>query len=70
MDERAELPSNPNDDGSKDILAATIFIISLATITVLARLYVRVFVIRNTGWDVRCRRLLFPRSLLFREFVS
>jgi hypothetical protein len=62
MDERAELPSNPNEDGSKDILGATIFIISLATLTVLARLYVRVSVIRNTGWDVG---LPFPRSLLF-----
>ncbi|EEU42063.1 uncharacterized protein NECHADRAFT_105529 [Fusarium vanettenii 77-13-4] len=45
------VPSNPKENGVKDILAATVFIISLSTITVLARLYVRLLVIRNTGWD-------------------
>ncbi|KAJ4156679.1 hypothetical protein NW754_008320 [Fusarium falciforme] len=44
-------PSNPKENGVKDILAATVFIITLSTITVLARLYVRLLVIRNTGWD-------------------
>ncbi|KAK7432545.1 hypothetical protein QQZ08_000752 [Neonectria magnoliae] len=53
MDARAatELPSNPDENGATSILAATIFIISLATITVLARLWVRISIIRNTGWD-------------------
>ncbi|KAL5584033.1 hypothetical protein FOVSG1_015384 [Fusarium oxysporum f. sp. vasinfectum] len=51
MDTKVELPSNPNENGATDILAATALIIALSTIVVLARLYVRIFVIRNTGWD-------------------
>ncbi|KAJ4329048.1 hypothetical protein N0V84_000399 [Fusarium piperis] len=46
-----DLPSNPKENGAKDIIVATVFIITLSTITVLARLYVRLLVIRNTGWD-------------------
>lgn len=48
----ANLPSNPDENGASDILGSTVFIVSLATIVVLARLYVRVFIIRGTGWDV------------------
>jgi hypothetical protein len=51
------VPSNPKENGVKDILAATVFIITLSTITVLARLYVRLLVIRNTGWDVSLQPL-------------
>ncbi|KAJ9419488.1 hypothetical protein FOXG_16067 [Fusarium oxysporum f. sp. lycopersici 4287] len=51
MDTKFELPSNPNENGAANMLTATVFIITLSTIAVLARLYVRVFVIRNTGWD-------------------
>ncbi|EXK27053.1 hypothetical protein FOMG_16491 [Fusarium oxysporum f. sp. melonis 26406] len=47
----APILSNPNGDATPDILAATVLIVCLATITVLARLYVRLLVIRNTGWD-------------------
>ncbi|KAM5356485.1 hypothetical protein ACJ41O_003131 [Fusarium nematophilum] len=47
----SQLPSNPDENGATDMLIATVLIVSLATITVLARLYVRVFIIRNTGWD-------------------
>lgn len=55
MDTKFELPSNPNENGAANMLTATVFIITLSTIAVLARLYVRVFVIRNTGWDVGLR---------------
>lgn len=54
MDARADvvvLPSNPDEDGATGILAATTFVVSLATVTVIARLYVRFLIIRNTGWD-------------------
>ncbi|RGP65855.1 hypothetical protein FSPOR_7116 [Fusarium sporotrichioides] len=47
----ANLPSNPDEDGAAAILGSTLFIVTLATIVVLARLYVRVFIIRGTGWD-------------------
>lgn len=55
MDARADvvLPSNPDENGATAILAATTFVVCLATITVIARLYVRFRIIRNTGWDVR-----------------
>ncbi|KAF4451842.1 hypothetical protein F53441_5161 [Fusarium austroafricanum] len=51
MDPNIQLPSNPDENGAVDILASTAFVISLATIVVLARVYVRVFMIRNLGWD-------------------
>ncbi|KAJ4263102.1 hypothetical protein NW762_006720 [Fusarium torreyae] len=51
MDSKVELPSNPDENEAPSILAATVLIISISTIVVLARLYVRVFIIRNTGWD-------------------
>lgn len=48
----ANIPSNPNENGAADILGSTLFVVCLATVVVLARLYVRVFIIRGTGWDV------------------
>ncbi|KAH7117503.1 hypothetical protein EDB81DRAFT_818667 [Dactylonectria macrodidyma] len=45
------LPSNPDENRGPDILAATLLVTTLATITMIARSYVRLFVIRNTGWD-------------------
>lgn len=45
-------PSNPDEDESGQILGATLTVTSLALITVLTRLYVRLVLIRNTGWDV------------------
>jgi hypothetical protein len=48
----ANLPSNPQENASATILGSTVSIVTLATIVVLARLYVRVFIIRGTGWDV------------------
>ncbi|KAH7006752.1 hypothetical protein EDB80DRAFT_841889 [Ilyonectria destructans] len=50
MNETA-LPSNPDENRGPDILAATLLVTTLATITVIARSYVRLFVIRNTGSD-------------------
>ncbi|KAG8676122.1 hypothetical protein FPOAC2_02205 [Fusarium poae] len=47
----ANLPSNPQENASATILGSTVSIVTLATIVVLARLYVRVFIIRGTGWD-------------------
>ena len=47
-----DLPSNPKENGGPAILTATLLVTTLATITVLARLYVRSFVIQNPGWDV------------------
>ncbi|KAH7130877.1 hypothetical protein EDB81DRAFT_905479 [Dactylonectria macrodidyma] len=52
MDEpRAALPSNPDENRGPEILVATLLVTALATIAVIARGYVRLFVIRNTGWD-------------------
>lgn len=47
-----ELPSNPDENGGPDILIATLLVTVLATIAVIARMYVRGFVIQNPGWDV------------------
>lgn len=52
MSETSALPSNPNENEGTSILIGTVFITVLATITVFARFYVRLFIIRNTGWDV------------------
>lgn len=54
MDPQVQLPSNPDENGAVDILASTVLVITLATIVVLARVYVRLFMIRNIGWDVSC----------------
>ncbi|KAL7765398.1 hypothetical protein ACKLNR_003314 [Fusarium oxysporum f. sp. zingiberi] len=51
MDPQVQLPSNPDENGAVDILASTVLVITLATIVVLARVYVRLFMIRNIGWD-------------------
>jgi len=48
----ANIPSNPDENGAADILGSTLFVVCLATVVVLARFYVRVFIIRGTGWDV------------------
>jgi hypothetical protein len=49
----APLPSNPNDNDGPRILGATLAITSLALITYVARMYVRLFVVHNVGLDVR-----------------
>jgi hypothetical protein len=60
-----ELPSNPDENGAVDILASTVLVITLASIVVLARVYVRLFMIRNIGWDVSCTS---TSSRLFSSF--
>jgi len=42
----------PNENEGPKILGATLGITSLALITMIARLYVRLRMIRNVGWDV------------------
>lgn len=54
------LVSNPDEDDGPRILAATLIVTSVALITVAARLYVRLGMIRNFGWDVRAS---FPSVL-------
>lgn len=54
MDPQVKLPSNPDENGAVNILVSTVLVITLATIVVLARVYVRLFMIRNLGWDVSC----------------
>lgn len=58
MDPTVQLPSNPSENGATDILAATLLVITISTIVVLARVYVRVFSIRSVGWDVSLYSIL------------
>ena len=68
----------PNEDQGPVILGATLTVTIAALITMITRLYVRVAIIRNMGWDdyvmisamvlvchptLSCRRL--PQSLYF-----
>jgi hypothetical protein len=47
-----EAPSNPNEDESGRIVAAVATVTSIAVITVVVRLYVRLKILRSLGWDV------------------
>jgi hypothetical protein len=50
---RAEaLPVRPNENQGPTILGATMTVTIAALITMIARLYVRIRMIRNVGWDV------------------
>lgn len=49
-----EAISNPNDDESTKLVAAVATVTSVAAATVVARLYVRLLMIRSFGWDVSC----------------
>jgi hypothetical protein len=50
---RAEaLPVRPNENQGPTILGATMTVTIAALITMIARLYVRLRMIRNIGWDV------------------
>jgi hypothetical protein len=46
------LPSNPAENDSARIVAATMVVTMAAFITYLARMYVRVIMVRSTGLDV------------------
>jgi hypothetical protein len=50
---RAEaLPVRPNENQGPTILGATMTVTIAALVTMIARLYVRIRMIRNVGWDV------------------
>jgi len=44
-------PVPPNEDQGPVILGATLTVTIAALITMLTRLYVRIFMLRHTGWD-------------------
>jgi len=50
------LPSNPADNDSVRIVAATMVVTMAAFITYMARLYVRVIMVRSIGLDVSSLR--------------
>jgi hypothetical protein len=51
--QRAEaLPVPPNENQGPTILGATMTVTIAALLTMIARLYVRIRMIRNIGWDV------------------
>lgn len=43
---------HPDENEGPRILAATLTVTSVALITTIARLFVRIRMIRNVGWDV------------------
>lgn len=45
------LPSNPDENAGPEILGATLSTTSLAFLTVIARFYVRGFIVKALGWD-------------------
>jgi hypothetical protein len=47
-----EVLSNPDDNESTKIISAVAIVTSIAVATVVPRLYVRVSMLRNLGWDV------------------
>jgi hypothetical protein len=47
-----EAISDPNVDERAKIIAAVATVTSVAAVTVVARLYVRISMIRSFGWDV------------------
>jgi hypothetical protein len=47
-----EAISDPNVDESTKIVAAVATVTSVAAVAVIARLYVRISMIRSFGWDV------------------
>jgi hypothetical protein len=57
-----EAISDPNVDESTKIVAAVATVTSVAAVAVIARLYVRISMIRSFGWDVSgffCRWMAF-----------
>ncbi|KAK3325056.1 hypothetical protein B0H66DRAFT_547317 [Apodospora peruviana] len=57
------LPSNPDEDDGPRILAATITVTAAALISLCTRLYVRLVMIRNHGWDDAIMTLAMLLSL-------
>ena len=54
MIQRADAPMRPYENQGPTILGATLTVTILAVATTLIRLYVRIRMIRNIGWDVSC----------------
>lgn len=52
MIQRADVPMRPYENQGPTILGATLTVTILAVATTIARLYVRIRMIRNVGWDV------------------
>lgn len=59
-----EAISNPNDNESTKLVAAVATVTSVATVTVMAWLYVRLSMIRSFGWDVSYRSTARQRPKL------
>jgi hypothetical protein len=56
--QRQDVPVRPDENQGPTILGATLTVTIAALITLVARLYVRIRMIRNVGWDVS---VLFSR---------
>jgi len=52
----------PHENEGPSILAATLTVTLVALMTTAVRLYARIGVIRNVGWDVGMRNLLFQST--------
>jgi hypothetical protein len=52
LSQRLDAPVRPDENQGPTILGATFTVTIAAFITVVARLYVRLRMIRNVGWDV------------------
>lgn len=52
MIQRADAAMRPYENQGPTILGATLTVTILAVATTIARLYVRIRMIRNIGWDV------------------
>jgi hypothetical protein len=59
-----EAISDPNANESHKIVAAVATVTSVAAVTVFARLYVRLSMIRSFGWDVSSFSVDWCRSRL------
>jgi hypothetical protein len=68
MDALSHAPVRPNESQGPTILGATLTVTIAAFITIIARLYVRLRMIRNVGWDVSCR-LNIQKCVLLTVFI-
>lgn len=57
LSQRQAPPLRPDENQGPTILGATLTVTIAALLTVIARLYVRLRMIRNIGWDVSVYRL-------------
>lgn len=65
MIQRAEMAAvRPDENQGPTILGTTLSVFILAVMTTIARLYVRIRMIRNVGWDVSVFNNTAARQLL------